>query len=188
MEGYVNFKNCPWDIYYELIDILDNSYILSNRNRTNVTGVSHINYRKSPITNDKQKKYEKVGFPIQSQNFGIVKIRNETGDKRYIESKNNTRHPELYEKLKELIKIIDPDFEYNTITLNKNVLCKPHLDANNKSPSIIIALGDFSGGELNVENEKYDIKMRPLKFNGSKLKHWTEEFTGDRYSFIYYKN
>ena len=94
----------------------------------------------------------------------------------------------MYQKLKELIEIIDPDFEYTTITLNKNVLCKPHYDANNLSPSIIISLGDFSGGELNVEGKKYDIKMQPLKFNGSKLKHWTEPFQGDRYSFIYYKN
>jgi len=38
------------------------------------------------------------------------------------------------------------------------------------------------------DNEKYDILMRPLKFNGSKLKHWTMPFEGDRYSFIYYKN
>ena len=60
MEGYVNFKNCPWDIYYELMEILDNSYILSNRNRVNVTGVSHINYRKSAITNDKQKNTKKL--------------------------------------------------------------------------------------------------------------------------------
>lgn len=188
MEGYVNFQKDPWDIYYELMDILENSYILMNRNRVNVTGLSHINYRQSPVTNAKQKKYEKVGFPIQSQNFGLVKNRNATADKRYIPSKNNTRHPELYQKLKELIEIIDPDFEYTTITLNKNVLCKPHYDANNLSPSIIISLGDFSGGELNVEGKKYDIKMRPLKFNGSKLKHWTEPFQGDRYSFIYYKN
>jgi hypothetical protein len=94
-----------------------------------------------------------------------------------------------YEKLKQLMNEHDPNFEYTTMTLNKNFQCTRHIDSNNVGESYIIGFGNYKGGELNIENVKFDIKHKFHKFNGSELYHWVEPWTdGDRYSVVYYKN
>lgn len=98
------------------------------------------------------------------------------------------KYPILYEKLKELMNGYDPDFEWTTITLNKNFKCEPHKDGKNIGYSYIIGIGDYDGGELNVEGEKVDIKNKFYKFNGSEKVHFVEPwFNGDRYSLVFYK-
>merc|ERR1711907_699170 len=39
-------------------------------------------------------------------------------------SANTSRYPELFQALKNLTKSIDPDFEWTSVAINKNVLCK----------------------------------------------------------------
>ena len=99
----------------------------------------------------------------------------------------NKKHPELYEELKRAIKVIDPEFESDSITVNHNLKCKKHKDGRNVGDSIIVGLGDYKGGELQVDDKIYDINRKPLKFNGSKLFHETLDFEGDRWSFIWFK-
>ena len=83
-------------------------------------------------------------------------------------------------------------FKYSTIQFNKNNKCAKHIDANNVGVSLIIGLGDYTGGRLIIydyegEEKKYiDIKNKFYKFNGSKYYHETEEFTGDRITLVFY--
>ena len=100
-------------------------------------------------------------------------------------SKWNKKFPDLFSVLKLLIETAHPGFKYTTIQVNKNVLTPPHVDKNNVGPSYIIGLGSYAGGDLNVEGKKFNIKNRWKYFDGTKG-HWTEPFSGDRYSIIYF--
>ena len=41
-----------------------------------------------------------------------------------------------------------PDFEFTHIQLNKNLVCSPHKDGRNRGESLILFLGEYTGGEL----------------------------------------
>lgn len=125
-----------------------------------------------------------VGEPYEYLILGL----NEARYKGVCESKNNEKYKVLYDLLKEEIKKVDEKFNYTSIIINKNHKCKAHYDNKNIFKSYIIGLGDYEGGKLNIEGKKYDIKNKWLKFNGGKKKHWTEDFTGDRYSIVFYTN
>ncbi len=95
--------------------------------------------------------------------------------------------PDLYPLIRKLINTYAPHFDYNAGYINKNVQMVPHKDKNNVDSSIIFGLGDYEGGELNVEGSKVDIKNRLVEFDGKRHEHWTEYFSGDRYSIVIYK-
>jgi len=111
------------------------------------------------------------------------------------ETKNNKIYPKLYRLLTEFIKETnDEKFHYTSIIINKNKKCNIHKDEGNIFKSYIIGLGDYKGGDLMIENhisgsiKKHKIKDKWLKFHGGKNYHWTTNFTGTRYSIIYYSN
>jgi hypothetical protein len=115
--------------------------------------------------------------------FGIV-YRRHFGLGR---AKNNKKYPEHY---KELLKIADKlkiDCNWTSIMLNDNYKSLPHVDANNDGVSCIVGFGDYEQGEINVENEKYDIKYKPLHMDASKQIHFTEEWIGSRYTIIFFR-
>ena len=178
-------------IYQETYEILKTIKVKKTSNRPNASGLKKlVQWGRNKNTD----KYDKVGYPCKSMNFGIVKKRFcNNGNAKYKfdnpiqEGNNNSKYPEVYNQLKKLIHTIDPNFEYDCITINHNFLCKPHYDKNNKSPSIIIGLGNYEGGELVIENCEFDIKNNALMFNGSTSRHWTNNYIGDRYSVIYFK-
>ena len=74
------------------------------------------------------------------------------------------------------------------LTLNKNLKCARHVDRNN-GISLFAMFGDFEGGGLFVETpegvEHFTQKGVWFEFNGQHP-HWTEDFTGDRYSIVAY--
>ena len=95
--------------------------------------------------------------------------------------------PDLYPLIRKLINTYAPHFDYNAGYINKNVQMIPHKDKNNVDTSIIFGLGDYEGGELNIEGQKVDIKNRLVEFDGKRHEHWTEYFKGNRYSVILYE-
>ena len=178
-------------IYDDILKILENHIVKNTRNRVNASGLSHTTQWGRNKGTDK---YDRVGNPCRSQNFGLVKKRfcnngnpNIKYDQPLQQGSNNTKYPLVYAGLKELIKNIDPTFKYDSITLNQNFKTLPHYDKQNTSPSLIVAFGDFTGGELFVEGCPIDIKNKPLIFNGGVCEHWTNDFVGDRWSVVYYK-
>jgi hypothetical protein len=74
--------------------------------------------------------------------------------------------------------------------INCNAQFTPHVDSGRgagQSLSMIVGLGDFwGGGELVVEGTAYDIRYRPLQFDGWKLRHWTKAFSGERFSLVWF--
>lgn len=101
-------------------------------------------------------------------------------------SRFNKKFPKLHSLIEELAKEIEEkEFEYTTIQVNKNVISPPHVDKNNVGPSYIIALGDYTGGELVIKGEKHDIHNKFKKFDGNQG-HWVEPFTGTRYSLVFF--
>lgn len=121
----------------------------------------------------------------RSQSFGIVNRRNLPPDY----SRLCWLRPKLYHHLLEFAdKYVDISF--NSITLNQNYKALPHRDKNNKGNSFLVAFGDFTGGELEIlEGERkgvYDINCKPIKDDFSKVLHCVKEFSGNRYSLVYY--
>ena len=102
--------------------------------------------------------------------------------------KNNTKYPVLYQELQKTIKLHDPTFEFDCITVNKNVVTKPHKDIHNRGRSYILFLGDFLGGEL--VNEKGEVFGEPYIFYPFEglIPHWNNPIkSGTKYSVIWFK-
>lgn len=100
------------------------------------------------------------------------------------ESKYNQKFPDLFTECKNYMKENHPKFTWTTIQVNKNVYCPPHVDKNNVGPSFIIGLGDYTGGEVNIEGKTFDIR-NGLFFSGLDT-HWSEPFQGERYSLVFF--
>ena len=105
-------------------------------------------------------------------------------------SKFTSTHMDLYNALCTLHDTINKDHTFTSITINKNVKCKPHYDKRNNGLTMIIGLGDYTGGELVILNDSHDdiidIKCKPHYFNGYLNKHYNNSWTGTRYTLMYY--
>jgi hypothetical protein len=104
----------------------------------------------------------------------------------------NKKHPEVFKALVEFGNLVVPKgWEYQGITLNHGVKAKKHVDAKNVGKSVIIGIGDFTGGEIRVWKDGVptdkDLHDKPVMFNGGVLAHETRPFKGDRYTIIFYK-
>src|SRR5690348_7224003 len=78
-----------------------------------------------------------------------------------VPSSCNAKFPKLFELLQKLSKMLN--FSHSSYAVNKNVECLPHTDPNNLGDSLILALGNFTGGNLFVEGQKFNILRVPLK-------------------------
>ncbi len=172
--------------------------ILRTRKRPNVSGYDHeyINKINAKLVGKtcvlpgltktgKKRLANYIGHLCESATFGQVKARF-IKNGNIVERKPNILYPELYKGLKNIAETLFPDFEYNTITLNHNLKCKAHKDSRNVGNSIILGFGNYEGGKLNVEGESIDIKYKPFKFNGAEKTHYTEDFTKERWSAVYF--
>lgn len=124
--------------------------------------------------------------PTKSFALGQVNYRGQAcvGYKTIGPSRYNKKFPTLLDTLNSYMKSNNPEFEYTTIQVNKNIQSLPHFDRNNVGPSFIIALGNFTGGELVIEGTSYDVR-KGLFFNGLDG-HWVKPFTGTRYSLVFF--
>ena len=92
-------------------------------------------------------------------------------------------HPEIYKETKRTINKHAP-IKVSAFMLNHNYVTKPHTDKLNKGKSVVIAFGDYEGGDLIVEGKKVNTKHRPATLQ-PKVKHWNEPIKkGNRYSIV----
>jgi tRNA U38,U39,U40 pseudouridine synthase TruA len=73
--------------------------------------------------------------------------------------------------------------------INSNAQFTPHVDSGRglgQTMSMIVGLGDYTGGELMVEGLKHSIRYRAVEFDGWKLRHWTRPFHGERFSLVWF--
>jgi tRNA U38,U39,U40 pseudouridine synthase TruA len=110
--------------------------------------------------------------------------------KHLAQPKGNALFPELMRACFELEKVLCPHRPpSSTIAINRHAQFSPHRDSgagSGQSQSLIVALGDFAGGEIVVENQAHDIRYRPLEFDGWMQRHWTLPFVGERFSLVWF--
>ena len=76
-----------------------------------------------------------------------------------------------------------------TIAINRHAQFLPHRDSgagSGQSSSLIVALGDFAGGEIVLDTVPHDIRYNVLEFDGWFTRHWTLPFEGERYSLVWF--
>ena len=105
-----------------------------------------------------------------------------------------------------------PKVNFISIQLNNGYTSAMHVDGISVGPSVIIALGDFTGGQLwaydpsgstyrpvtrrlrgfpevrvgeKLPGNLVSIHNRPFEFDGT-LPHGTEKFTGERFSLVFF--
>ena len=111
----------------------------------------------------------------------------------WFETKLMTQYPAFKYYLKQFSLLYMGDFEWNQVVINKNFEIIRHVDGNNVGQSYIIGLGNYTGGELVVEQNKNEkllinIKNYPYTFNGSKKYHYVMPFENNRYTLVFYNN
>ena len=99
------------------------------------------------------------------------------------------RQPRLARLLAEFgDKILPEGFPFASIQLNYAYASAMHTDKSNDGPSAIIALGEFTGGELwTADRGVLPCRNELRLFNGNQP-HCTLPFKGERYSLIYFSS
>jgi hypothetical protein len=78
---------------------------------------------------------------------------------------------------------------FTSVQVNDSYLCAAHKDKHNSGDSYIVGFGPYTGGELVLKNPtdtEYNIRHRPILFNGSQIEHFTKQFTGRRWTIVYH--
>ena len=121
------------------------------------------------------------------------KIANPTSNWKPVDSKLTRTYPKVHKLLFKYIKENAPKgFKFDSITINHNLKCKKHVDRKNAPVSFITAVGDFTGGELVIEDPKtkktttYVTKNKFLMYDGKTWRHWNNKINGDKYTVVAY--
>ena len=78
------------------------------------------------------------------------------------------KYTELCLQLNAFMRAAAPQFRYTTIQLNNGYSSKLHVDSNNEGPSMIMAVGEFTGGDLWI----YDVDGKVIEPVKEKMKGW----------------
>lgn len=97
----------------------------------------------------------------------------------------NVKKPKIWKAIKEFAD--STGFEYDSVQVNQNCVCGKHRDKKNVGISYLVSFGDYTGGELMVEDVEYDCNMKPIVFNGAELEHWNNELQGSKWSIVLFK-
>lgn len=121
----------------------------------------------------------------RSQAFGLVNRRSLPVDY----SRQGWLRPKLLFHIQEFAKKYVP-IPWTSVTVNQNYKCEPHRDKSNQGDSLLVAFGDFQGGELLIHegdlSGTYDIRHKPFQTDFSKVLHSVKDFTGQRISLVFY--
>jgi len=123
----------------------------------------------------------------------VVGIVGSGGEERA--SIRHQKNPQLMRMFRKFMKMHQPELKFRTVYININTMCKPHLDRN-EGESLIIGFGNYKRGQTNLfsmnkdgsmKKTPYDISQNSLTFDGSKIIHSSSDFSGDRYSLVFFK-
>ena len=121
----------------------------------------------------------------RSQTFGVVNRRCLPPDY----CKLCWARPYLYELLLDFGKKHVP-FEFSSITVNDSYRAAPHRDKGNTGDSLVVAFGDYTGGELRLHEGEgagvYDICHKGVVTDFKATLHSVEPFEGRRFSLVFY--
>ena len=128
---------------------------------------------------------------IHSDNFGVLRNRRS----RPKLTSASLRYPNFLKLvakfLKDNCKIKGVPFRYTSFCLNKNYTAKKHSDKGNFGPSVLVALGDFKGGELKYwrdpENPSTINTRNKFELIDGNVPHAVNPYRGkERYSIVYF--
>ena len=105
-------------------------------------------------------------------------------------------YPDLKDIFREFANNHFPDFQWTQLQINmmpEGTSIKTHLDKKNTGDSLLIAFGDFEGGNgyriVDGLKINYDARDEAQIFNGAKIKHGVNKVTkGKRYSLVFYND
>ena len=136
----------------------------------------HLSKHNIPIN-----KYRKGVGDGRSQCFGMVRKRSMAPDL----SRNSWMDPRLHYLLMRFARE-HVEIPFTSVQVNDNYLCAKHMDKHNVGQSYIVGFGDYTGGELMLHGKAFNIRHRPILFDGSKIEHSTKEFSGRRWTIVYH--
>jgi len=140
---------------------------------------------------------------VFSDTFGLIISRSSAGN---VESHLANQYPNIVRLLSRWLKDSGPegyekDFPYTSINVNFDYAARLHRDGRNAGPSLIRALGQFTGGQLEYyqdddgtlplvalppSGERHvDISKKFLLFDGNRA-HGVQDFIGERFSIVFY--
>lgn len=109
---------------------------------------------------------------------------------KYRESKSSQKHPHMMSLFAEFMYSHYPEFTFRSVYVNKNTVCKKHLDSQNTGESLLVGFGDYTGGETTLHDiggsQSFDISKESIIFDGSVIYHNSEPFEGTRYSLVFF--
>jgi hypothetical protein len=134
------------------------------------------------------------GFLKKGENGeNICRKRDPSNPAKYM-SKAMEKYPELLSIFQEFRDYHLPEFEFSHVMMNKNYQVDWHRDSGNIGESVVIAIGDFTGGSTQIMGKlcgdiiNLDTHNTPHKFDGSKILHRVEPFEGERYALVFFSN
>ena len=153
-----------------------------------------LTYDMRKIVDDIEPILQKIHFPKRSsiynfkkstgyglsEAFGFIRKRNRCPGP----SINNTKYPELWDKLKQLGALLP--ISYDAVQVNLNCICAPHRDLGNHGLSFLVSGGNYTGGELVTELGTFDAKYKGLIFDGSQITHSNLPMVGSKYTLVFF--
>jgi len=106
-------------------------------------------------------------------------------------TKTYTENKDLKEVFEEYSDLHLPNhFFWTQVQINRNFEIPPHRDPANQGSSVIVGLGDYTGGKLCINKNgkvfQKNIKNNVTKFNGADYTHWTSPYCGTRWSLVFF--
>ena len=158
--------------------------------------IGHLTKRQIPMN-----RYRKGVGDGRSQCYGMVRKRSMAPDL----SRCSWEDPQLHYLLMKFALVhLPPDFTFTSVQVNDSYKCLRHKDKHNQGDSYIVGFGPYTGGELILHRDaaemakggslgvvissrqEFNIRHRPLLFDGSKIEHETKEYEGRRWTIVFH--
>ena len=141
--------------------------------------VNHLTSKRISVN-----KYRRGVGEGRSQCFGMVRKRSQAPDL----SRQSWMDARLHHLLMKFALLHVP-IPFTSIQVNDSYLCASHKDKHNGGDSYIVGFGPYTGGELVLKDpvdKEYNIRHRPILFNGAEIEHYTKQFSGRRFTLVYH--
>lgn len=139
----------------------------------------HLSKKNIPIN-----RYRKGVGDGRSQCFGMVRKRSMAPDL----SRQSWMDARLHYLLIKFARLHVP-ISFTSIQVNDSYKCAAHKDKHNEGQSYIVGFGPYTGGELVLKmpnDREFNIRHRPILFNGSTTEHWTKDWVGRRWTMVFH--
>ena len=122
----------------------------------------------------------RTAVPGKGASLGIVRIR----DEAQVRVQPLQAAPTINRAFEIAAGTLLPSFTWTSLQINSNTTADWHVDSCNKGLSVMIVLGNFTGGEFEVEgSSKLQLSGKAVLFDG-RQKHRSHKFEGERWSII----